>query len=277
MPTDQYVDAVYNDNFYYIHEYSTGIWRKSIDTSDPTLWCQIKLTNTVGKQLRLGNHGRSIIANREKKSIAIIEILRFGLKGEEFDIVKNFGGEIADHQPLGPEEDQVAVLTYDGWIIVYAFDLRARSYKLLDRFKIELKSNRKEKALTLTICSRSKYFLVHVKNGNSNSSRMFILELNDGYLSQRSCLDIEKEKFDRINAIKFYDFYSNHLFLCAMTCGPNSKILTYDFNTKSGSFAERKDLRKETDCVQPIKMTLLRGDLYCSDKKARLIQISYLE
>lgn len=147
---------------------------------------------------------------------------------------------------------------------------------VIDRFQIELNSEREEQGMALTVCQKSKCFAVHLCGANCRASRLIVFELKNFLLEKRSVIDIGEENIKRFWAMEFFKYIGNHLILTAISCDEKKPIiLTFCYNRKTKSFKELKDLRKKILAKWPFKLIRFDDVIFSSDNFSKIIEIKY--
>lgn len=247
-----------------------------MDEKEPQLWFEISGNyNCSGRTLRSALKGKALAVSKKCKSVLIISTEN---NKKTLHIQNSYGGDIVDHQIFGEEENYLALLTEDGWLVVQKFtpDLSNTSSVVIDRLQIELNSEREEQGLTLAVCSKSKYFAIHLCGVNCRGSRVVIYEFSSSLFLKRSEVDLGAETLKRYWAMAFYKYFGNRVLLTAISCDEkNPNVVTYCFDEHNGSFKELRDMRKSIAAKWPFKMTVVGNRIYSSDNHAKIINISY--
>lgn len=274
-----YYDLCHANGEFYIYEANSGIWRKRVDKEDPELWLEIVGNyNCNGRTLRRALKGDALAISKKCKKIIIISTKNSEEERQLLEIKNDYGEDVVDHRVFGDLEDHLVLLTEDGWIVAFRFDLKTRTVHTKDRLQIGLNSEREEQGLTLSVCPDSRFFAVHLCGVNCRGSRLLLFEFKDDLFTKRAEVDIGKENLKRFWAMDFYRYFGDHLFLTAISCDEKQPtVLTYSFNRKTGGFREFRDMRKEISAKWPFKLITLEDRVVSSDNHARLINVTYTQ
>lgn len=274
-----YYDLCHANGQFYIYEANSGIWRKRVDREDPELWLEIVGNyNCNGRTLRRVMNGDAIAISKKCKEIVIVSTKDNEEERQLMEVSNEYGEDIVDHKVFGELEDHIVLLTEDGWLVAYRFDLRAKQVFMKDRFQIELNNEREEQGLTLAVSPDSRFFCVHLCGVNCRCSRLLLFEFKDSLFRKRAEIDIASQNMKRFWAMDFYRYFGDHLFLTAISCDEkHPEIMTYSFNRKTRVFREFKDMRKRISAKWPFKLVTLENRVVSSDNHARLIDISYTQ
>ena len=270
-----YWDLTSIDDYYYLYEASSGIWKKRLDETDPKLILKITLNNKgFGRSFCVGNKGRFLIANRKQKEVLAIKITERGQLGEITPIDKDHKkGVIMDFKLLGKAMDQILVLTSEGQLRYHHFHFEAKKSLNLVKKNIPGITPSQETPVTLTIDSAPvpTFACVNTAKKGNLGSRIFIIDLKT--LAIRSIY-----KF--ADAVPCYETavlvaYSPAVSILSVLTSKNSTSTCYEINHSTKVVSERLDLKKHVgaDGVGPLQQI---GDrVFGCDFDGKLIDLRY--
>ena len=229
-----------------------------------------------GRALRSAYHQKVIIANEERKRLVAILISD---KRVRVEMRKSDGEGIIDHKVFGSEEDKVAALTQDGWILLFKMDLRVLSASLIHKTKLDLFSYNHEIAASLLICPASRFFLVHFRDERKQATRIILYEYKNLALVEKNMKFLYKKELGYFCSSEFYGYFDNFLlFGCFSRCSSPSSWLTYGYDVARNMVYELSGLTREFTADNPMKMVRLSdgtGGLVSSDCNGRVFMVSY--
>ena len=189
MRIAKFMDSVYCEPYFYLHDQHTGIWRKGVDRDEPIHWLEVDLISKRGKTLKKAFKGKALIAALDEKELLVV---RTANKMNQLKIKIKQGDCIADFSAQGKAQNSVLTISINGWIELFKVNLVPKDKEFdinqepegtlrLATQRIELLSGRNEVLNTLNVCSsNTKYFVISSCNKEHEvASRMFVFEVKD--------------------------------------------------------------------------------------------------
>lgn len=231
----------------------------------------------LGRTLRSALNSKALTINKEKKTIMIVEVSDKGDIGKQMEITNDYGSRIYDHRVFGEKGDHIAILTKEGWLVLYKFDIEKKEDSLIDRIRMNSLEQREEYAFTLAVCPRHRFFAYHLSDSNHRASRLLIYELGgNNILTLMDEIDFGEMGIYRFFALSFYDYFGDHLLLTAITHHQNNpRVLTFDYNVKTNKLKEMESLRQTVDAIYVKKIIKVEGGFIFSDSNANKFDIRY--
>ena len=253
----------------------------SIKNRTREIWLEIKSEAWEGRSLRIGLNGKALVFYKDCTSIMVIEIeSETQRRGKRIlTVQKDFGGAFFGVEVFGKDQDMLACLTRDGWLQIYQFDLMSLTSKVVGSLSMKMIAERNEIAVTLGVCPKSRYILIHTRNNNKSSfkaSRVFFVEFRDGFLIRRNCLDLyDSGQTYFLTTGMFYLDWRTIVISAITHSSSSSHILTFEYDVGEDRLVEREDLRNNIGAVYPKKISLFDKLILCTDKNARFIKVQY--
>lgn len=205
-------------------------------------------------------------------------------------------GAAADFVVYGKDNNKLALVSSDGWLITYDLGkFKTSNFSGLPvmflgkkRLPLHPKHSKKMRKLdaeyrefdyTLAVCPNHKYFAVHSKSMNSNTACIEIYEFSCGNFIQKDAIDYQyKDPFNlSITCMDFYGYLGDKLVLCTLSGGFKQKMLSYVFDLNIGKLG-KLDLFDITDncyfgnCYKMIKKD---GMISVCDGKGNINHVSF--
>ena len=267
-----YYDLVYADNAYFVYDDNNNcLLRKEIagkGALEP--FFDFKGSREYGQTIRVGCDQRHLVLNQDDEKLVVLCLLTKKL----VFIEKIAGGKISDFQVLS--RNRVALMTCDGWLMIFRYDLKEGSSRMNKILKIELDGVGDKFTLKLAVCPKSEVFAILTVKENSKASKLICYTLRNGQIQFLDCLSLpeNESELDCFLAFSFYGYYRGHLLLTAVTHSEEvSQILTFDLF--KGKLGEVKALRKVAEASKCRRLVRLRDSFVSLDVRARLVTIRY--
>lgn len=276
MKCSDIVNALGN---FYLFEESTGILKKSVDSSSPSVFYGMKTTNYYGRTVRTCLFGQAIIIHKTQKTLIIKGVSESKYKNTELKIINPFGNEILDFRIFSEKEDGISIITRDGWIVLINFSLENQTYFVIDRIQICLKEEIYEWCFTLSVSQGSRFMLIHTSDSYHKASRLLIYELNKSILVYRDEVDLkENGDYNDFFSVQFLEQLGNHLIISAVSCGEEgSVILTFAFNIQTFELRELIEMTKNLKSKQLRQLVRVGNELKGFDEDGRMVVVRYYE
>ena len=296
---------VFLGNKYYIYEDNTpGIYSKTIDKKDPTLWLKIK-ANTKGVNEGIGRHLRATQTPTHKLIVINIDgselraILIDPIKGTpstSISIKKTAGTAVCSHEILNPPKTalqdsskteasrviKLISLTQDGYLFLNKLDLSTQRCLKTVQKEIQMDRRFSESCAGLAVCPHSRFIAVETYNssssGSQNGSKIIIFEICEEGIVKKKSLDINLHGMRYCYAMSFYLHSEDHILLAGVSWISPTNLVTYDYDIRLNELREIIELRKEIQGTNVgYKMIAVDGELFCSDFNGNMIKIQYYE
>ena len=275
-------DVVYACNNYYFYEWSTGIWRKGIDKKDPQLWMKVQSeAGYIGRLIKAALHGTALVIIKDQTTVIGAMLGSGGSLGETYQIVENFHNDIRDYAVIGPNEDKLLLLSSDGLLKMFKFDIIDQHTETVFKTQIKTIESRREYTTALAVCSQSRFVAIPTQyrssvTGQFLCSRVLVYELSGSSIILRSTLDFFEESLHRFYAVSWSGYLKNrYLVLSAFSCSEPSVLVSLRYDTNERVLEELGDLRKSLNVKVPLKYVKVGGEMYTSDEKGRIINARY--
>lgn len=270
MFLEGYYDVVYAANHFYIQDENNDcILKKSLLKGEPEKFLDFKGSQDYGRTIRVGIGEKNLVLNAmDHKLIAVC--LRTSKK---VVIDKKAGGKIIDHRCL--PGGKVVMLTSDGWLMNYIYDIETRFVQMEGITKIDFLNNLKEiKCEALVICPKFKFLCVHTVKREEKASRILVYLIKENKFEYFNNVIIDEGNFDKIAALNFYNYLGDFLLLTGVSFSDvNSTVFTFEI--LKDSVREAKEMRKVVRANRPRKLTRIDGELVSIDGRGKVITISY--
>lgn len=264
-----YWDVIYANGSYYLYDFNNEIVMRVNQNREVDLICSHEGVDFNGRVFRVDYDDNSwLLMNKKYKSIVCMDTSN----KEFFEIDKVIGGDCDDFHCLPGEK--VLLLTEDGFLILYEYNKREKSSKLLTYKKIPLFRNRNEVAITLSVCPRNKMVAITTRVKTVYSmSRLILYSIEKDSLEYKAEIDLYDRETKYFCAMSFYNYFDDNLILTGLTRQENSILCTFLYDGEN--FRELVSKRVITEAKNPRKLQLVNNVIIGADDFGKLIRISY--
>lgn len=170
----------------------------------------------------------------------------------------------------------IALLTKDGWFVIYKFNIENKKIDVIDRIKIELNSENEESPFTLAI--HENIFAIALIDSRKILSRLMIFELENRILDFKTEIDVSQENFSYVRAMELHAVYGDKVIFTAVTCSNPTVLLNFSYDTNKKILKELKGLRKVFDAGSIIKLVKMKeGGFMTTDHAGKIVKINFKE
>ena len=267
---------------YYIYEANSGIWKKSIDISDPVQWKYIDLNNQFARSMQTDKEGELLVCIcLSKRDIIAFVLDKTGDRTKEIMVAQNFNDEFKDHlvvtegnQKTGKRKKVIA-LSLNGSVVSYLVDPVNSESTVTSQLRIELIRQRYEETENISICPKKKFLAVSTQALCFKASRILILERKDPHLILRNSIDLLKEDIHFFRAFGVIDYFGNHLVMSGFSYYDPSFVYTYDYDFRTNHIFEVKHLRRALEGKYFETLEKVGDQIWSCDCHAKLMRLKY--
>ena len=291
------------DNFYYIYERFTGLWRLPISPKNSQKYNSDGIDlreNCVNLKSHSGSHnnycktirtGHSVLVlNSESKAIEVIQLTKQGKitnKSIKIDInqileTTSKGSDqqkiqIVDHVIYGDKKSKIVVLTKQLNLILLEFDIYLEHFRVLDDIQVHYCYKLGgDTGATLAVCPSSRFLAVHTRHKGNKAGKVVIYDLRNGVFEYKNSVSFARNNVNYFKCMEFSGYFGNHLFLlCLSSAAEKTMFFNLDYNTESEVFCEIQKLRTSKKMSQIYRMQMVAGLLRFSDSSGRICQAIY--
>lgn len=234
----------------------------------------------MGRILRASRDGKHLFAGHNGTNIHVFEAIKDGAQSKTLNI-NNDGDEIYDY--LSITGDRIITLRKNGEVKLIHYDLAKGTTDLKTNLQVKINALTDEFANALALSEDSKYIAVSipVEDAGFHTSKIVVYEVDKDNFSLRGELDLNAFGFGKCSSMAFVETSIGDTTIVAL-CDANpengmrSKILTLNFNRKSGFLTEVESMRKDIDADNPLMILNVGGGTVISiDAEGRFMTVKY--
>ena len=294
-------DMVYakNQDCYFLCHHEK-LWKKTNDSLPPTLFFNIEFGFRVAACMEYSTKKNKLVVNAGGSRLTVINPQKAEV---EMAMPRSQGDLIRDFKLFGANENKVISITMDGNLAVVMYNESNRQCSLKMHQKIPLKSERNEKGLGVSVCSRNQIACVSLVRDNQTvginigdllgglfggkeiqpsltstklrpiCSRFMIFEISDSALTLKACLDCYQQEIGRMHALRFVDSIGCRAIFVGLS-SDNGDVHILDYNASSRVFRELEDYRVSNCEDDPVQILKVGESFYFIGRHSNLVKLS---
>ena len=270
-------DASFRDIIYiplldcYLIVHNNKLYRKDIDEKPPYLFMGVNCGFRQGSGLRYSKIHQRLVIIRSRRNISVIN-----LQTKAIEIESSMRKRVVDFRLFGNSEDQVILVTQDGFIMLYIIDFAKKIGSVVDQYEMLLNVSLEEIPKSLAVCSKNKYIFVEVgRSLNNTSSRMAIFKVSAVGLTREAILDNDSDSNwqGQKYALEYFTSVGRCLLWIGLSRRRGGYVQVYSYDTESGEFKEMKEKRVLHLEDEPLKLDRIGKKFFYTGALGKVMRI----
>ena len=255
------------------------VYKKAIDGQEPEVFLDGHAVGWMnGRAPKYSLKNNALVMDHNQKNLLIVSAQD---PSKRIEINQDLTDNIKDFKIYGKDENKVAALTYDGWVLLYQYDIQAGTGEIVGRHRLDILNNqdRKEEGLSLCIGPGGEHILVHLRDYKNifgaKASRFFVLKINpeSADLLQTSKVDIYAQNLKQFYCVDCLGHPDGHLIFIALS--DRDFVCTLDYNCETGELSEMDHLRRDYQETFPKAVVKFGNVFYSVGHHAKILEIKY--
>ena len=230
------------DRFLFLN--STKIYLKEINERPFYLWMDLSPHCKYVTFLGYSPMNERLIALVSSKNSNKLLSINLDTKTVEIDLKQKLVQAPKNLIIFGENENHLLVLNESGVLSWICLNYEMRKVLSSHFYKIGKMKNLREEARSMVVCDKNRFILVDLYKNLSYSSRMVLLEINRGKLTEKAVYDCFAENNNYKIALSCCGYFGGHILWIGLEFfSQTNNAQIFDFDLETGELKELRDKR----------------------------------
>ena len=250
------------------------LYKKEISAAEPSLVINIQFGAGLNRGFQYSEVSRRLVAIKEVEGLAVVDL---DSRLIEVDCSASLSSKICDLKLLGESEEVIAVLNKLGMVVLINYDVKNRSYSIVQNLRFHLKKDREECPLSLEVMQESGFLCAQLIISESVfvSSRFLIFEFNEAGLCMRGIYDVLKASPCNSMALGWLGALGGSQIFFRFAVNEGGDVGVFSFDQRTGRVRELPEKRvgHEESCV--FSLVRFENSFYYTGTLGRLMRLDF--